>query len=43
MNRLSTILNDLRKTARLVAEDALDVVKGQVISDLRKPLFDLVT
>jgi hypothetical protein len=43
MNVLSTILNDRRKTAHRVAEDALHVVKSEGISDVRTRLFDLVT
>jgi hypothetical protein len=41
MNILSTLLNDPRKTAHPVAEDALHVMKDEVISDLRSRLFDL--
>jgi hypothetical protein len=41
MNILSIILNDSRKTAHAVAEDALHVIKDEVISDLRSRLFDL--
>jgi hypothetical protein len=42
INVLSTILNDLRRTADPVAGDARHVVKGEVISDLLSALFDLL-